>query len=315
MGIVSLCFSGQPRSILTYREEWQEYFRMIREQHELRIFFHCWSDRGLVVKAADRFVEGVYHNETYDSFDNLIALLKPFAFRIESSGGSYASLIKQLGDIYITTVQPRPEFVLSQLHSIHQADVIRREYDATHGPSDAVVKLRFDLKPHILLTHELDYVVAHPDRDVLFAPNPLWHVHPGGGGGCTVCNAFFEARQSGDADDPSERRFLASHPYHANDICDLYAISNSRTMRAYADAFPNIRKIYDAMKTVFKDQLADYVVEPDKVFGNVRKIMGTVSGHYDLERSPAFVPEKFIRQNMRRFVVVHGRSMFVIERR
>ena len=315
MGVVSLCFSGQPRSILTYREEWNEYFRMIRGQHELRIFFHCWSNRGLVVKAADKFIEGVYHNEIYDSFDNLIAFLKPSAFRIESSGGSYRNLIRDLGSIYITTVQPRPEFVLSQLHSIHQADVIRRDYDALHGPSDAVVKLRFDLKPHILLTHELDYVMTHPDHDVLFAPNPGWHVHPGGGGGCVVCDAFFETSRSTLRDDASVRRLPPSHPFHANDICDLYAISNSRTMRIYADAYSNIRKIYDSMKTVFKDEIANYVIEQDTVFSNVGKITGTVSGHYDLERSPAFVPEKFIRQNMRRFLVVHGRSMFVIERR
>ena len=205
--------------------------------------------------------------------------------------------------------------MLSQLHSIHQADVIRHEYDAVHGESDAVVKLRFDLKPHMLLMIELDYVVGHPDRDVLFAPNPQWHVHPGGGGGCTVCNAFFEAARPSNADDAPARHFLTSHPHHANDICDLYAISNPRTMQKYTDAFPNIKKIYNAMKTVAKDQIANYILEQDKVFNNINKITGTVSGHYDLERSPAFVPEKFIRQNMREFLVVHGRSMFVIERR
>ncbi len=315
MAVVSLCFSGNPRAILNYREEWQAYFDMLRTEHELRIFFHCWSETGLVRRSGGRFIEGTYQSGRYDSFDNLIAFLRPEAFRIESPVRSYDEILDVMGDIYVSVVQAHPRAILSQSHSIFQADEVRREHEKAHGPSDVVIRLRFDLKPTTLLMNEIRYIVRYPQHEVLFAPSPTWHMHPGGGGGCRGCHAFFDRERLQSDYGARAAYFLRSHPAHDNDICDLYATGNPEVMRRYSGAFARIAETYQEVKRRLGEHISDYVVEPDGDRPGILKITGTRSGDFSLEASPIFVPEKIIREGLRDVVIVHGESCFMAERR
>ena len=314
MSIVSICFSGHPRAFLNYKERWAAYFDAIRARHQLRIFFHCWSDMGLVRQQDGRFIEGAYEQARYDAFDALIGFLNPCAFQIQSAIDAYEAEIAGLGTIYVSSLQASPTAMLSQLHSIHLSNRLRTQWEAQAGTADVVMKLRFDLVPARTILNEIEFVAAHPHDPVLFAPSPDWHRHAGGGGGCTECHAFFDAHFR--APDYSEQAglFLSRHRSHRNDICDLFAVASSPVMDRYCAMFPQAAALYDVVRSDNAAAIDGYSLDQPYENNQIRRIVAARSG-FDIENSPIFVPEKLIRVNMRDTVVVHGESLFTIARR
>lgn len=314
MSIVSICFSGHPRAFLDYKDSWSAYFDTIRARHELRIFFHCWSDTGLVRQQGKAFVEGSYEAGRFARLDELVAFLDPCAFQVQSATDAYEAEIAALGVIYVSSLQAPPRAILSQLHSIDLSNRLRTQWEAEADPADVVIKLRFDLVPARTPLHEIDFIVSHPDDPVLFAPSPDWHRHPGGGGGCAACHAAFEASRRSPDFSAQASRFLSRHRSHGNDICDLFAIASSPVMDRYCAMFRASEELYDIVKADSAAAIGRYSLEQPFENRRIQRI-ATTQVEFDIEASPILVPEKLIRANMRGNLVVHGESVFTIARR
>lgn len=314
---VAICFSGHPRTFLSNTAAWDQYFSMIKSEYALSIYFHCWADQGLVRFSDGDFVEGEFESGYYSDFYKLLDYLQPAAFSIESFSPELVRRCRSLSPVLLTSWQANRKKILSQLYSISRADSLRRNFEASEGKvSDVVVRTRFDVKPHNLTMNEINYVSQHPDANVLFAPSPAWHVHPGGGGGCNECHAFFNANWLRDDFARRMDEFITKHLQHTNDICDLFAIGNPRVMERYTSIFDDIERLNGQLLSKANSALIeDYELEADPDDARDSRIKGTKSLAWNIENSPAFIPEKLIRLQMSGFLVVHGESIFVISRR
>lgn len=235
--IVSLCFSGQPRMILKYRHLWEQFLNEIREVCDVRVFFHAWAQQGLVKHIDGRFVEGTYEQTVYRHLDSLIEFLAPSAFAVDSAAPELDRIADAFPPVALWTLQASKYFILSQLYSVSRADALRRHYEAQHGASHVVLRLRFDEIPISHGFREIEYVVNHPDLPVLFAPSPRAHGHPGGGGGCRLCDQLLVKHGEELEFRSILKVHFANHGYHTNDICDIYSIASPEVMARCASTF------------------------------------------------------------------------------
>lgn len=314
---VSICLSGHPRTFLEHQSTWDRYVNLIRSEYHVFVYFHAWAQQGLVRIVNGNYLEGCYDFHYYEQTQALIDHLKPNAFAIESVSPELDLKTKSFSPVLLSSWQASRKKIMSQLYSVGRADLLRQRFEQSENiKSDVVVKLRFDALPHNLTLNEIHYVARHPDAKVLFAPSPLFHVHPGGGGGCQACHAFFDAHWLQDGFEERTDAFLASHPRHTNDICDLFAVGSPRTMEHYARLYDNAEALFARMlQDADKRLVDDYRLAPDPDDERDSRIVGTTSTTWNIEESPIFIPEKLIRYQMSDFLVVHGETMAVIQRR
>ena len=314
---VAICFSGHPRTFLDHKASWDQYFSMICREYILSIYFHSWADGGLVRMSSGEYIEGELIPGYYPEFQELINFLNPTAFAIESFSPQLNADIKNFPPVILSSWQANRRKILSQLYSIYSADRLRLQFEATEGcPSDVVVRMRFDAVPQNLTLNEIHYVANHPSAKVLFAPSPAWHVHPGGGGGCRECHTFFDANWLQADFDSRVHEFLKHHCRHRNDICDLFAVGSPRTMEQYTRIYRDARHLNAQIQDdVAPHVMRDYHLTSDSSEFSDHRIQATLAYPFDIEESPVFVPEKLIRFQMAGFLVVHGETVVVIQRR
>ena len=314
---IAVCFSGHPRAFLEHVTTWNQYFSMIQSRYNLFIYFHCWADQGLVPLVDGQYIEGQLISGYYDAIQDLIKFLRPAAFSVESISPELWQKCENFPSVILSSWQASRRKILSQLYSISRADVIRETFEASENvKSDVVVRMRFDAVPHNFTLNEINYVAAHPEANVLFAPSPAWHVHPGGGGGCTECHSFFDANWLKDGFEARAREFLQDHLCHGNDICDLFAVGSPRTMKHYTNIYSNAEVLNARIQNAAGPHvMRNYHLVPDEENSSDRRIHATLEHSFDIENSPIFVPEKLIRSQMAGFLVVHGETVVVIHRR
>ncbi len=314
---VAICFSGHPRVFFEHTTAWDQYFSMIREKYNLFFYFHCWADQGLVPLIDGQYAEGQITLGYYQATQDLINYLCPAAFSIESFSPELLQKSKEFPPVILSSWQASRKKILSQLYSISRADAIRETFEASRNvKADVVVRMRFDAVPCNFNLNEIDYVAAHPDSKVLFAPSPAWHVHPGGGGGCKECHSFFDVNWLRADFDFQTHEFLKHHRHHRNDICDLFAIGSPRTMERYAQIYRDAQLLNAQIQAdVHPRVMQDYHLVQDGDDPSDRRIQSTSAYPFDIEESPIFVPEKLIRYQMAGFLVVHGETVVVIQRR
>ena len=317
MASVSLMFSGNPRAMLDHKQEWTNYFTTLREKHTVKVFMHSWTEQGFVKPHPHRegkFWDGQYEKGAFTRFPELLDFLKPTEYRIDDHIAYYSPQLAGMDDIYISSDQGNVHAIMSQLHSIHLANELRK----THS-CDVAVRLRMDLDPQQVSTKEVDWINYYPEAPLLFAPNPSLHPHPGGGGGCRTCMGFFKAcfpRHDLMAQYPA---FNLTHFVHSNDICDIFAVGNAATMDHYCNIFPNIRDIYPEVRKTLTAEMGTYDLDVQEQNGVViKRIKGSVfrpGGERKIEEAPTFVPEKLLRLHMREYIVAHSESLFGVRRR
>lgn len=290
---------------------------MIRREFVLSIYFHCWADQGLVRMSDGKYVEGELVPGYYSEFRELIDYLSPAAFTIESFSPKLSADSAKFPSVVLSSWQANRKKILSQLYSIYRADRLRSRFEASENcPSDVVVRMRFDAVPHNFTLNEIRYVADHPSAKVLFAPSPAWHVHPGGGGGCRECHAFFDANWLQADFDSRTHEFLRHHRRHRNDICDLFAVGSPQTMERYAQIYRDARLLNALLQEDVNPRvMQDYRFVQDTDDPSDRRIHSTSAYPFDIEESPVFVPEKLIRFQMAGYLVVHGETIVVIQRR
>lgn len=314
---VSICFSGHPRTFLDHIAHWDQYFSMIRHDYNLSIYFHSWADQGLVRMAGDEYIEGDLIPGYYPRFQELIRYLTPAAFAIESFSPKLNAAAKDFSSVILSSWQANRKSILSQLYSIYYANHLRSRFEAFENcHSDVVVRMRFDAVPQNFTLNEINYVANHPDAKMMFAPSPAWHVHPGGGGGCSECHAFFDANRLQADFDFRVHDFLKHHWHHRNDICDLFAVGSPQAMGRYAQIYKDAELLNARIQhDVHPRIMQDYHFIQDRDEPSDRRIQPTLANPFDIEESPIFVPEKLIRFQMAGFLVVHGETVVVIQRR
>ena len=314
---VAICFSGHPRTFLDHTASWDQYFSMIRREYALSIYFHSWADQGLVRMSGGECIEGELVPGYYPEFQELIRYLSPAAFAIESFSPNLNADVKDFPPVILSSWQANRSKIRSQLYSVYSADRLRSHLEASENClSDVVVRMRFDAVPQNFTLNEIHYVANHPSAKVLFAPSPAWHVHPGGGGGCCECHAFFDANRLQADFDSRAHDFLKHHRCHQNDICDLFAIGSPRTMERYVRMYKDARLLNAQIQDdVHPQVMRDYHLVQDGDEPSDRRIQLTSAHPFDIENSPIFVPEKLIRFQMAGFLVVHGETVVVIQRR
>lgn len=245
----------------------------------------------------------------------MTAFLRPNAYTIASDAPDLDTAIDLFPPALLTVVQASRRPLLSQLYSIGQADLLRQRYDRLHGPSDVVVKLRFDLRPLTKTFNEIDFLCAHPGVPVIFAPTPAIHGHPAGGGGCTMCHTFFDNHFRSPDFDILLNAYLSTHGDHVNDICDLYAIAGPQGMTHYTGALRNAAAIYYRILHIYRDVPVQlWSTEPDT--DDLRDLRVLDMKHYPggLEHAAFFFPEKILRFGLGSYMVVHAESSFSIYR-
>lgn len=261
------------------------------------------------------FVEGSYDTGRFNRFDEILDFLRPAAFAIETDAPDLDRRIAEFPAAILTSVQASRRAILSQIYSVGRADLLRCTYERTHGPSDVVFKLRFDLNPVGFVMDEIDYILAHPETPVIFAPTPHAHVHPGGGAGCRACQAFFDQNHEAPDFDVRLSDFLAAHGRHSNDICDLHAIASPASMSEYTRALDKSAEIYQQVLLAYKlTNVRAMGVEPDRDEPRDLRVVGGGIGFRSVEHAPFFYPEKLIRFGTGSQLVLDGRSVFRIHR-
>ena len=317
MARVSLMFSGNPRAMLSHKQEWTNYFTTLRERHEVKIFVHAWTEQGFVKHHPTmhgRFWDGHYETGAYQNFPELLDFLQPTGSFVQEHFRDYSAELKGVGDIYVSSDQGSVHAIMSQLHSIHLANELRK----THS-CDVAIRLRMDLDPQRVTTKEVDWINYYPEAPLLFAPNPSRHPHPGGGGGCLTCGEFFKT--CFQRHDLMKRygTFCAGHGAHTNDICDIFALGNPTTMDTYCGMFDRIKTIYPQVREVLSAEIGRYDLDVQEFDGyTIKRIKGSVfrpGGECNLEGSPIFVPEKLLRFHMKDYIVLHSESIFGVRRR
>ncbi len=314
---VSICFSGHPRSFLDHESAWNEYFNVIQEEFDLSVYFHSWADAGLLQKSSDGFTEGALEPGRYNRLQELVSYLRPAAYAIESVSTELQRRVQSMRPVILSSWQGGRNSIMSQLYSIHKADLLRRAFEEKNGAqSNVVVRMRFDAPPHLPVINDLRFVAQNPKLDVLIAPSPAWHVHPGGGGGCVVCQAFYVAHQGQAALTDKVNSFLKEHRHHTNDICDLFAVGSPKVMERYTDIFNQADVLFSKVIAETPRNIMDgLTLTPDTDCSDDRRITATVETAWDIEVAPVFVPERLVRLQMAGVLVLHGETIVVIRRR
>ncbi len=263
------------------------------------------------------YIEGELVPGYYPEFQKLIGYLSPAAFAIESFSPKLDANVEDFPPVILSSWQANRRRILSQLYSVYSADRLRSHFEASENcPSDVVVRMRFDAVPQNFTMNEIHFVANHPNVKVLFAPSPAWHVHPGGGGGCSECHAFFDANWLQADFHSRAHEFLKQHRRHRNDICDLFAVGSPRAMERYAQIYRDARLLNAQLQDdVHPQVMQNYHLVQDSDEPSDRRIQPTSASPFDIEESPIFVPEKLIRFQMAGFLVVHGETVVVIQRR
>lgn len=258
------------------------------------------------------FKEGTYEDVAFTAIDELNHFLKPTSFCVESGSSSVNLTAKKFTGVYLNERQAAKRYILSQVYSVEQADKLRQDYDEQHIPSVAVMRMRFDLVPGdglqgYKVRNEMRYIADNPNARIIFGTNPNYHRHPGGGGGCQICDMAFRT-----ADMPSD--FSMPQHHHGNDICDLHALGTPATMALYASLFTNAQTIWAKVEAQSKSpDILGVLPYPDDDNPIDKRVL--LDGDQTENGLHCFYPEKLLRFHLQDVAVVNSASEFHICRR
>ncbi len=308
---VAICFSGHSRAFLRYKPQWQDFFDDLRQEFALDIFYHMWSSTGYLEHSNGVYVEGTYAEEDFSSIDLVNNFLKPKSYCVESNSAVLNAKLSNFPHVYLNHRQSGKQRILSQLYSIEQADRLRRDHEARHAPSVAVMRMRFDLAPcnrmqGELIRKEVRHIIENPAVPVIFGSNPAYHGHYGGGGGCQFCDAAFRAAGS--------QAFQVPRHRHTNDLCDLFALGSPACMEAYSSLFTHAETIWGRVRADCKcpDALGLTPYRDSEDANDLRFVLNGEQLEHELH---CFYPEKLLRFHLEGIAVVNSASEFHICRR
>ena len=275
---IALCLSGHVR---TFERTFPGLKRHLLEPHDPDVFIHTWS----VVGHQNTWWRPRPSDDTRISPERLQSLYAPTKLLVEDNAAVlqrwHSRERRRLAaPIYLADSQAEPQYIYSQLYSIHMANQLKADHEAARRFTyDVVVRLRFDFDLESAVPEE-ELASVTRDRDTIRVGHPLKtrHGHPGGGGGCKLCAVM-------------------PHPGpHANDVCDIVAFGSSPAMDAYAGLYDCCLDLYGRAA---RDNEATYALrrgwKPSRATTRRGYVYVTV---HDRDYVACFYPERLLREHL-----------------
>ena len=295
---------------------------MIRELEDkgaiVNCFFHSWTVDCHAEMKGNRRIEGSYVKSPLEDKEGMIAALpfRHYFFEDEEEQEAFLQLPERA---FLLDKQAAKKHIGMQLYSMQRSYEAMLQWEKKNNiEHNTIVKLRFDISPSRWDTREFFLSTDHRFQNLLIAANEKAHPHPGGGGGCLQCDRlhakWWEDQWGGkkEGPEPTTELWLHEGP-HTNDICDLYAIGNRKTMARYMTVYSRAVELYSP--ALFERTYYHWHNEKRK--GAITcphdsaDLRITASGkEMEDERIACFYPERLQRLNLEGFAVLHAASVF-----
>jgi hypothetical protein len=204
---IAVCLFGEPRNILDHVPYWQN---VQKKFHSVDFYAGLYLDPNLhdIINALKNSINLKDYHIAYNDF------AKFNSTKYKAKSPIYAYGVDKKATI------PR---LMSQ-HYIRQKSIeLVNEADY-----DIILMCRTD-KSDLNLSIN-DIIDVANDDNLLIVSQESYHIHPGGGAGCSKCTIDLKCNQD----------------YHSNDICDLWCIGSPKAMTPwrtfYDDTIENYRK-------------------------------------------------------------------------
>lgn len=193
-----------------YLRSWQytSHLPLIKASN-VDIFIHTWNDYGF--KNRNRLIDNIWlSNQSQEiDVDHIKEVYNPVSIIIEDNKKilDRFTLMGSISPIFLYSGQARDDatkYVNSQLYSLNAAYKLVCEHERINGfEYDGILRLMFDYQIESI---DLASILADIDTPDMYFPHAACnsHKHPGGGGGCLLC----------------DKRII--HEKHGNDLCDLW---------------------------------------------------------------------------------------------
>jgi hypothetical protein len=249
----------------------------------LDIFFHTWDEIGYKNRKCGDFGKVWLDNKSpATDIEELVKFYKPKKYLMENNYKLLESfsLLPKLTPIFLYSGQAKDDaskYIKSQLYSIHKTCQLMEYYENETGiVYDNVIKLRFDY-----LLEKFDFEAIKNDcvDDILYFPSPSSskHGHPGGGGGCLLCD---------------KERMKKSHDAHSNDFCDLWFYGKR-------DLVVKACQSYLTCEEIMQKNHARNLEQMKEVMCDVKGDFVYIHRSDDLEKKMVcFYPERILREHL-----------------
>jgi hypothetical protein len=136
---IAVLLTGTTRN---YKLNYSNWKKNIFDKYDCDIFFHTYDIIGYQ-KSKDTLVEPILDDKLEEK--DLINLLKPVDYIIEIFNERINLLREQIKSQFIGLCSAKPEYIMAQLHSIHAANELKKQYEEKNNIKyDLVIKMRFD---------------------------------------------------------------------------------------------------------------------------------------------------------------------------
>jgi hypothetical protein len=281
-------------------------------------FFHSWTVDCHAEMRGNQRIEGFYVKSPLTDQQAMIEALPFRHYYFENEDEAEARLMLPRR-AFLLDKQAAKKHIGLQLYSMQRSYEAMIQWERKNKiEHSTIVKLRFDTAPSSWNLREF-FLSADPRfKKLLIAANERAHPHPGGGGGCVQCqrlhNDWWEQSWEGrkEGPEPDNELWLHDGP-HTNDICDLYAIGNRKTMARYMTVYSRATELYSP--ELFERSYYHWHNEKRKgavVCPHDENDLRVAARGMEMEdeRLACFYPERLQRLNLEGFAVLHAASVF-----
>lgn len=281
-------------------------------------FFHSWTVDCHAEMRGNRRIEGSYVKRPLEGKDDMAKAL-PFRHYFFEDEEEKEALLRLPQRAFLLDKQAAKKHIGMQLYSMQRSYEAMLQWERENNiKHSTIVKLRFDTLPSRWNVREFFLSTDHRFQNLLIAANEKAHPHPGGGGGCLRCHRlhteWWESQWRGEKEgsEPGSKLWLHDGP-HTNDICDLYAIGNRRTMSRYMTVYSRAVELYSS--DLFERTYYHWYNEKRKravtcPHDDADLRIAASGKEMEDERIACFYPERLQRLNLEGFAVLHAASVF-----
>jgi hypothetical protein len=280
---IAIIFTGHTRNL---EKIYKSHIGLVFHPN-INIFIHTWDDKGLKTKNFNDNSPWIPENQEQISIDHIKDLYHPIDISMENNKNilKQMSYTRKISPIFLYECQAKDDaskYINSQLYSIYKAYLLLEKYQNDLGfEYDVVIKLRFDFDIHKIDLFEILKQMSEPRNcPAVYFAHPLYnyHCHPGGGGGCLICDTEND---------------IKLHKKHNNDICDIWFYTDKYSIKRVCELFLNtldiMKKNHQKNLELCYNMEVQFFVEKEFVY---------IVGH-DIEKEiVCFYPERMLREHL-----------------
>ncbi len=279
---IALLICGTSRN---YKENYITWKKYLLDLYDVNIFIHTYD------------VDGYYLNNVNNFNKNdLLDLLKPKKYLIESFNDKTNDFKKQIKTQFLRRGSPKPESIKSQLYSIYMVNQLKKLDEKENGyVYDIVIKIRFDTifyddfgKDDINMIKTYDNVILCGNNNIktMIYKNA-----------CVNCINNF-----------NNNNFVKCMKH--SDVSDIVVISNSKNMNHYAKIYLTydmyIKQYHDMV--LLKYNVNDLLQYAKIIYDN-KSIM-----YYDVPNILYLYPERVLSLHLENYILLNYKILLDINR-